>query len=341
MKNAYADSEEPSNPKRARFNSSFQQEWNPNAYTVCSHNPMDEQRLGPLGLKLRKSPSLKELIDRSLGHKHRETLEDVKSSAWDMAKNITFEEKKKASNFSALALRIGAWEYVSRFEGDLVAKCYFSKRKLVWEVLEGGLKSKLEIQWGDISGLNATCPQNGPGTLEIELSRPPMFFKESDPQPRKHTIWQATSDFTSGQATLYKRHLLQFAKGQLERHYQNLIQSDARLNMLSKKGLANRDSPLFDTGFSDQCSLYLRLLQQNISPVKPHSAYMNSGSYLPPLTCSSEAEQSNISDVGQVENEESFSGFSVSTSEEKNSWSSRRNTKLDELARYLLDDSIL
>jgi len=56
---------------------------------------------------------------------------------------------------------------VSRYEGDLVAKCYYAKHKLVWEVLDGGLKSKIEIQWSDITDLKATCPENGPGTLDI------------------------------------------------------------------------------------------------------------------------------------------------------------------------------
>lgn len=58
-------------------------------------------------------------------------------------------------------------QYVSRYEGDLVAKCYFAKHKLVWEVLEGGLKSKIEIQWSDITALKATCPENGHGTLDV------------------------------------------------------------------------------------------------------------------------------------------------------------------------------
>lgn len=48
-----------------------------------------------------------------------------------------------------------------------MAKCYFAKHKLVWEVLDGGLKSKIEIQWSDITALKATCPENGPGTLDI------------------------------------------------------------------------------------------------------------------------------------------------------------------------------
>lgn len=48
-----------------------------------------------------------------------------------------------------------------------MAKCYFAKHKLVWEVLEGGLKSKIEIQWSDIMALKANCPEDGPGTLSI------------------------------------------------------------------------------------------------------------------------------------------------------------------------------
>lgn len=59
------------------------------------------------------------------------------------------------------------WQYKSRYEGDLVAKCYFAKHKLVWEVLEGGLKSKVEIQWSDIMALKASCPDDGPGTLNV------------------------------------------------------------------------------------------------------------------------------------------------------------------------------
>lgn len=36
----------------------------------------------------------------------------------------------------------------------------------------------------------------------VKLARPPLFFKETDPQPRKHTLWQAASDFTDGQASV-------------------------------------------------------------------------------------------------------------------------------------------
>lgn len=62
------------------------------------------------------------------------------------------------------------WQYKSRYEGDLVAKCYFAKHKLVWEVLEGGLKSKIEIQWSDIMALKANCPDEGPSTLTVVVT---------------------------------------------------------------------------------------------------------------------------------------------------------------------------
>eukprot|EP00976_Prorocentrum_cordatum_P099838 1191987-Prorocentrum_minimum.AAC.1 len=62
-------------------------------------------------------------------------------------------KKLKASNFPVMHLRVGDWEYHSRFVGDLVSKCYFAKRKLVWEILHNHYKSKIEMQWSDICGL--------------------------------------------------------------------------------------------------------------------------------------------------------------------------------------------
>lgn len=58
-------------------------------------------------------------------------------------------------------------QYKSIYQGDLVAKCYYAKHKLVWEVLKGGLKSKIEIQWSDITALKAECPDDAPGSLTI------------------------------------------------------------------------------------------------------------------------------------------------------------------------------
>jgi hypothetical protein len=59
---------------------------------------------------------------------------------------------------------------VSRYEGDLVAKFYFAKHKLVWEVLDGGLKSKIEVQWSDIAAIKVSFTEDGPDTLDIVVS---------------------------------------------------------------------------------------------------------------------------------------------------------------------------
>lgn len=50
-----------------------------------------------------------------------------------------------------------------------MAKCYYAKKRLVWEILERRLKSKIEIQWNDIIAMRAIIRENQPGILEIEV----------------------------------------------------------------------------------------------------------------------------------------------------------------------------
>ncbi|XP_040997911.1 uncharacterized protein LOC121243916 isoform X3 [Juglans microcarpa x Juglans regia] len=225
-------------------------------------DPLEEEH-GPLtkrskrsqaSQELRKSPSLLDLIQMKLSQGSGSSTGAVTSESFNA---ITKKESKgtavssstdklKASNFPASLLRIGSWEYKSRYEGDLVAKCYFAKHKLVWEVLEGGLKSKIEIQWSDIMALKANCPDNAPGTLNVVLARQPLFFRETNPQPRKHTLWQATADFTDGQASMHRQHYLQCPQGSLNKHFEKLIQCDMRLNFLSQQPERVLDSPYFE-----------------------------------------------------------------------------------------------
>ncbi|OWM89981.1 uncharacterized protein LOC116196566 [Punica granatum] len=248
--------------KRSKTSSSLDQQSGAgaNAFPLpaSEYNPLDEP--SPLGLRLRKSPSLLDLIqmrlsqansaDSEVAQPDDDTSAGTKKSSAPLSMNA---DKMKASNFPASLLRIGKWEYKSRYEGDLVAKCYFAKHKLVWEVLEGGLKSKIEIQWSDIMALKANCPENGLSTLNVVLARQPLFFRETNPQPRKHTLWQATADFTDGQASLHRQHFLQCPQGLLSKHFEKLIQCDMRLNFLSHQPDIILDSPFFEArpGFND------------------------------------------------------------------------------------------
>ncbi|GLJ53582.1 hypothetical protein SUGI_1143100 [Cryptomeria japonica] len=360
--------------KQTQFMVGYEQEeeeWEHEGSSVSTSN---SEEPSPLGLTLKKTPSLVELIQWSLCQRscpdgsEEEAMDEPSEDARrtrDANTQATMnqdKDKKKATNFSALSLQIGEWERVSRYEGDLVVKCYFAKRKLVWEVLEGGLKSKIEIQWSDVTGISASCPENGPGILEIQISRPPMFSKESNPQPRKHTQWQPTSDFTGGQATLYRIHVLQFSPGVLDRHYAKLIEADPQLNMLSKRGFNARvESPYFhDTRFGpyrDQAGQYYRWSSQladniynNFNPplqLQPSVYISDHGKYDPPHLSRRffNAEQNFLSLVPEFEHfdpEEVLhnSRHSVSTSEDSYSMSSNRN-RLEEIAEYLLDDSFM
>nr|XP_027122729.1 uncharacterized protein LOC113739658 isoform X2 [Coffea arabica] len=197
--------------KRSKHSSSLQGTGEVGGFPVAppaQYNPLDEP--SPLGLRLRKSPSLLELIQMRLSQANSPKGASSSKKELKGAAASGSSEKLKASNFPATILRIGTWEYKSRYEGDLVAKCYFAKHKLVWEVLDGGLKNKIEIQWSDIMALKGNYPDDGPGTLDVVLARQPLFFRETNPQPRKHTLWQATSDFTGGQASIQRYGNLSF-----------------------------------------------------------------------------------------------------------------------------------
>ncbi|KAJ9550803.1 hypothetical protein OSB04_014848 [Centaurea solstitialis] len=212
-----------------------------------------------VGFAVTEEPSLLELAQKRLNQCNiekgdllaedleAETNRDLRATARtrDRARASGSADKLKASHFPALLLRIGQWEYVSKNEGDLVAKCYFSKHKIVWEILDCGLKKKFEINWADIMALKANTDADGLGTLTIVLDKPPLFFKEINPQPRKHTQWRASSDFTDGDASTYRHHLLQCAQGVLEKHYEKLINCDTRLNYLSQQQELYLEFPYF------------------------------------------------------------------------------------------------
>merc|ERR1719146_8950 len=143
--------------------------------------------------------------------------------------------KMKASNFTGSSLRVGTWKKDSVYEGDLVAKFYYAKRKLVWEVLEAGLKSKIEVLWDSVTSLKCHIARGAESYLEVEVNAPPAMYRESNPQPRKHTIWQPCPDFTDGQAAVATVHCVTFPAGVLNKHYYKLLQSEPRLAVLAAK----------------------------------------------------------------------------------------------------------
>ncbi|CAN1784422.1 hypothetical protein LINPERHAP1_LOCUS16574 [Linum perenne] len=156
-------------------------------------------------------------------------------------------EKMKANSVPASVLKIGSWQRVAKNPSDLVAKWYFAKRKLVWEILDGGLKSKIEIQWSDIIAIHADIRADHPGILRVELKQCPTFHEETDPQPKKHTIWKPAPDFTGGEASACRRHHIMFPAGELDKPYEKLLQYDERLLLLSQMPFPSLQDPNFLT----------------------------------------------------------------------------------------------
>lgn len=90
-----------------------------NAFSVSSspYNPLDEP--SPLGLSLKKSPSLLDLIQAKLSQETAKLAtmnkKDQKDQKGANAAAFSTADKLKASNFPALILKIGSWEVLTSF----------------------------------------------------------------------------------------------------------------------------------------------------------------------------------------------------------------------------------
>ncbi|CAN0914082.1 hypothetical protein LINGRAHAP2_LOCUS28341 [Linum grandiflorum] len=111
----------------------------------------------------------------------------------------------------------------------------------MWEMLEDGIKKKIEIPWELIIAIKTS----GLVHLDIELNAKPFFFEESNPEPRKHTLWKRTTDFTGGQALKCRRHRISFLPGLIQKLYQQILQSDKRLERISTKPFPSMVNPHF------------------------------------------------------------------------------------------------
>uniref|UniRef100_A0A7N0UER2 TRF2/HOY1 PH-like domain-containing protein n=1 Tax=Kalanchoe fedtschenkoi TaxID=63787 RepID=A0A7N0UER2_KALFE len=102
-------------------------------------------------------------------------------------------------------IRIGPWKKTNETGCDLLAKCYFGHRKLIWEVLchETKLKSRMEVDWKHILSMKTSSLPDELIMLQLELSQRPGFSHETKVISNKHSSWGACGDFTSGYASSY------------------------------------------------------------------------------------------------------------------------------------------
>ncbi|CAK9328437.1 unnamed protein product [Citrullus colocynthis] len=225
-------------------------------------------KLPAIGLKLQISPSLLKQMQRSKLSKRKR----INHAAVQARTDHNDSERLKASILGAMMLQIGSWQLVARNEGDLVAKFYFAKRQLVWEILRNGLKEKIEIEWSNIIGIQAFLEENKPGILEVELNHPPRFYKEIEPEPRKHTQWSDGLDFTGGQAYVNRRHCIVFPPRVLDKHYHKLKDKDKHLFELSQRPFPTLNFSYFpsELAFNQISSIQFEEIRFNIPSFPPH-----------------------------------------------------------------------
>ncbi|XP_010486053.1 PREDICTED: uncharacterized protein LOC104764251 [Camelina sativa] len=215
---------------------------------------------GPrLNLPLTKTPELINLIQNYLNRNNPCSPQQSESSKTSMLPPKVPGERLKAMNFPISKIIIGQWEYRGTNPDDIVAKLYFAKKKLIWEILDAGdpetstprLKSKIEIQWDDVASFKESInSRDKTGILKIELKKRPKFFKETNPQAGKHTQWkQMDQDFTVDQAaSRFRIHTLHFDAGVLQKNLEKLL-SDSFWARLYDVNFPVREAVLFDIDY--------------------------------------------------------------------------------------------
>ncbi|KAL0796805.1 hypothetical protein Bca101_068182 [Brassica carinata] len=161
--------------------------------------------------------------------------------------------KTKPIKFPISKITIGEWTREAVYEQDLKAKIYFARQKIIWECLfheeTTRLNRKIEIQWGDVLSLKPWYhPHDQTGILSVELRKPPTFFIETNPQARKHTLWQQLDqDFTlNHSASRNRMHTLHFAPGVLQENMKKLVSGDRFWSELVKVHFPTSEHLYFD-----------------------------------------------------------------------------------------------
>ncbi|XP_072975966.1 uncharacterized protein [Typha angustifolia] len=207
------------------------------------------EETSPLGLSLTKTPSLLDSVHKILNQENVDVPSNSRQTTKSRGPIVPKDDPKddrKAVNFPAKLIMIGPWKMRSRNQGDIVVKFYIAKEKLLWEILQDGLKKKIQFLWDDISTISAVFLNEKGSNLEVELKRQPAFYQEIDPLPRRPTYWETVKDFTNGSASKWRRHYLEFDKGVLEKHYEKLLRHNPPLLALSQKPFCC-NSPFFES----------------------------------------------------------------------------------------------
>ncbi|KAK1278953.1 hypothetical protein QJS04_geneDACA007093 [Acorus gramineus] len=133
--------------------------------------------------------------------------------------------KLKSAHFSISFIKIGFWQKHSHFGGNLIGKFHYNWQKIMWEIVENGVKNRIVIPWNRICGIRASRPQICRSIIELELDHPPDFEIEKVSQSRKREKPEPVPDFTQEQASCCRRHWIEVPEEDFDKHYEKILLS--------------------------------------------------------------------------------------------------------------------
>lgn len=174
----------------------------------------------------------------------RPTVSPVPQVAPKVDKNENARRAVDIMNLPILMCKVGQWQKVSTFCGDLISRFHFAEKKFSWEVFFATLIYKVEFPFSDVTGLGLHVLEDGTSLFTIELGVAPRIYGACF-QPHKIMNWAHAGDFSGGYIQAYKRHTLHFGKGALNTPLDTLLRLEPRLAQLAQRGLVPHTDPFF------------------------------------------------------------------------------------------------
>ncbi|KAL0719893.1 hypothetical protein Bca4012_069217 [Brassica carinata] len=142
------------------------------------------------------------------------------------SRNVT--RKKRSIHFPMTRINIGNWTQTAANSRELIAKCYFTRKQFVWEILsevetDAGLLrkqvKKMEIDWDSVLSFKAEHD-----CFQIELNRPPRFRTEKK-DCQDIGVWKDIEHFADDHpSSTCRRHALFFDPQVLKTNFDKIFE---------------------------------------------------------------------------------------------------------------------
>jgi len=144
------------------------------------------------------------------------------------------------SNIMASKVTIGEWNWT-----NVEIKFLYGRRKIKYYVkgLNGDTQMMIDFDFSQIGSLKVDCEKK---ILKIELATLPNFIEKVSGR------WIKATDFTHGNASLYRQHKITVPPAVFDKHILNLLQYDSQLRAVTESSeITSSPGPTFKPNVCD------------------------------------------------------------------------------------------